>query len=151
MIQRIQSLYLLLVFIGCSLIFLTPIAYLKSYEFYIFGVKEIGNSFAAGQYIKFLPLIIADAVIGLLSLLVIFQFKNRPLQIKLVRLNILLNTIFIAAIFFYYEERISMELLAKTNYTIYSSIPIITLIFLILSLGAIYKDERLVKSADRLR
>lgn len=151
MIQRIQSVYLLLVFIGCSALFFLPIAYFKSYEFFIYGVKEIGSNFPSGQYNKFIPLIILNAIVGLLALFIIFKFNNRHLQIKLVRLNILLNTILIAAIFFYYIENISIELLAKTNYTIYSAIPIITLLLLILCIGALYKDEKLVKSTDRLR
>jgi hypothetical protein len=151
MIQRIQSLYLLIVFIGCTVLFFVPIAYFKSYEFYIYGVRLIGGDFASGQYIKFIALIILNALTGLLALFILFQYKNRNLQIKLVRLNIFINTFLIAAMFFYYIDKISVELLAKTNYTIYSAIPIITLILLILCVGAIYKDEKLVRSADRLR
>jgi hypothetical protein len=151
MIQRIQSFYLLVVFILCVVLFFTPIAYFKGYIFYIFGVVLSGNSISQVDFIKFLPLIILTFAVAAISISIIFLYKKRHLQIILVRLNILLNTVLVAAIFFFYIERIAMELIAQTRYTVFSAIPILTLVLLILSMGAIYKDEKLVKSADRLR
>ena len=151
MIQRIQSIYLFIVFILNICLFFSPLAYFKSYGFYIYGVREITENIVKSNYLNYLPLIILTTIIALLAIITLFLYKNRQLQIKLVRLNIMLDTILVAVIFFYYTERIAMELLAKTTYTIFSVIPIVSLILLILCMGAIYKDERLVRSADRLR
>jgi hypothetical protein len=152
MIQRIQSLYLVLVFILNCCLFFFPIANFKSYRFYIYKIEGLGeNIMSANTKISCIPLIILTLVIALLAFGIIFLFKNRGLQIKLVRLNILLVTFFVAGIFFFYIERLEIAFGAKASFTLFSSIPVITLLLLILSMGAIYKDERLVKSTDRLR
>lgn len=154
MIQRLQSLYLAISSLGLFCLYFLPIAKfnsLKEYVFFLYGVKVAGGEFIEGEYTKFIILLILNAIIVLLLVFVIFQFKKRYVQIKLVRLAILLTTIFIAIIFFYYTEKISLQLMSKTEYTFYSAIPILSLLLQILALGAIYKDDRLVKSADRLR
>jgi hypothetical protein len=152
MIQRIQSLYLFLVFILYVCLFFFPIAYFKSYGFYIYGAEGLNNnSIINTTNLNYMPLIVLTVIIALLALIVIFLYKKRQLQIKIVRFNILINTLLVAGIFFYYIEKIEVAHGAKAEFTFFSAIPVITIILLILSMGAIYKDERLVRSSDRLR
>lgn len=132
MIQRIQSLYLLIAAVvsgGLSQVFST-------------GFDAIGviNN----------PYIYESLVVsGIFSLIIIFIFKNRKLQFVLGRLNILLNIILLG-VFVYLALNISGEALVSEK-GIGRIIPLISIVFLVLANKAIKKDEELVKSVDRLR
>ncbi|NVO04199.1 MAG: DUF4293 domain-containing protein [Bacteroidetes bacterium] len=145
MIQRIQSLFLFFVFgIGISGIFL-PLADFNS-------AKIVLSSFGVtgGISISTIPLIIEIILITLLAFGTIFLFKNRPLQIKLIRFNILLNVVYLVTVF-WSVDTIEKQTNFLPNYLIGAVIPIVSLVLLFLAGRAINKDEKLVKSADRLR
>lgn len=150
MIQRIQSLYLLLIFIGCICIFFFPLANYLEYQFTILGAKQLVSETTLILKLNTIPLIVIISVIGILSLITIFLYKNRPLQIKLSRIILLLNIIFIVIVFFY-TDIIEKKIHNTSQYSISSFIPLITLILSFLTVRAIRKDEELIKSADRLR
>lgn len=136
MIQRIQSIYLLLVVLAAGLL---PI-YLPLWE-----DLQGENHFASSQPIAFG--IFGGAAI--LALIDIFLFKNRKTQIGLNRFNILSNFVLLG-FFVYWTLMIpgAMEIAEKG---IGMLIPIISVVFLALANKAIKKDEALVKSVDRLR
>ena len=132
MLQRIQSLYLLIA--GLASIILSNI--------FTTGFDIIGTFD--------LP-IIYEALLfsGLFSFIIIFVFKNRQLQFVLGRLNILLNVILLG-VFVYWSLNLPGED-AFSKKGIGRLIPIISIVFLVLANKAIKKDEQLVKSVDRLR
>ncbi|MGB0981189.1 MAG: DUF4293 domain-containing protein [Winogradskyella sp.] len=136
MIQRIQSLYLLLAaVISVGLIFV----------FHLWSTAEGVKTFAIDNYTYF-GLFLGS---GLLSLISIFRFKNRKSQFVLGRLNILLNFILLGI--FVYQ---SLNLSGETNVSekgIGLLLPIFSIVCLVLANKAIKKDEDLVKSVDRLR
>jgi hypothetical protein len=68
-------------------------------------------------------------------------------------LAILLDIVLIALVFFVYASIIERNLLASPDYLDEAGIyfPLISLIFLILASRFIMKDEKLVRSVDRLR
>jgi hypothetical protein len=72
---------------------------------------------------------------------------------KVVRLAILLEIVLIALIFFIYAKIIETNLMVSPEYLDEAGIyfPLIALIFLILANRSILKDEKLVRSIDRLR
>lgn len=136
MIQRIQSVYLLLAAgVSGGLSFILP---------YGFDAQGVGL-FANTDYLL-LSLFVVSAI---LSLLTIFLFKNRQLQFVLGRINILLNFILLG-VFVYWSPTISGETFVSEK-GIGMMIPIISIVLLVMANRAIKKDENLVKSVDRLR
>lgn len=91
-------------------------------------------------------LFMLSAVLALVSL---FLFKNRNTQIVINRLNIILNFLLLGLIV-YQLQTLSGEAPVSEK-GIGSFLPLIVVVLLSLATKAILKDERLVKSADRLR
>ena len=75
----------------------------------------------------------------------IFLYKNRKLQFRLTILALLLSLL---NIFLYYRETLAYT---EGNYTITAILTLLIPIFLFFASRGIYKDEKLIKSADRLR
>lgn len=136
MIQRIQSLYLLVAaIISAGLIFV----------FHLWTNNEGQEVYALDNY-TYLGLFVVSA---LLSLFAIFSFKNRKFQFVLGRLNIILNFILLG-IFVYQSLNLSGEADVSEK-GIGIVLPIFSIVCLVLANKAIKKDEDLVKSVDRLR
>ncbi len=136
MIQRIQTLYLLLAAIVTGGL---PFAFnlWKSVS------KTIINA------IDF-PLIIGGfALATILSIISILMFKNRKLQFVINRLTIILNFILLITLV-YWSLNLSGEAEVSEK-GIGMFLPIISIVLLVLANKAIQKDEDLVKSVDRLR
>ncbi|MDO5447851.1 MAG: DUF4293 domain-containing protein [Prevotellaceae bacterium] len=144
MIQRIQSVYLLLAAVSLIAAMCLPLASL-----YTNGILS-GSAYClgCGQGVSVLS-IISFIVFGLtaaITLINIFVFKNRKMQMKLCTFSIIL-TILAAAVLGYAIYMVGSEV----RPTIYASLPLISIVFNALASAAIRKDERLVRSADRLR
>ncbi|NER15313.1 DUF4293 family protein [Leptobacterium flavescens] len=136
MLQRIQSIYLLLVvLISGGLPFLLSL-----------WVNNIGEDVFAKDNILFLVIFIGSAVLAGFT---IFLFRNRKLQFVLNRLNMILN-LTLLGVFVVRSLNISGES-AISEKGIGMLLPIISIVFLVLANKAIKKDEDLVKSVDRLR
>ena len=137
MIQRIQSIYLLIsAGISAGLTFV----------FHLWTtLKE--TLFFAKDDLVYLGLFIGSAALSLIS---IFMFKNRKSQFVLGRLNIILNFILLG-LFVYRSLNLSGETSDVSEKGIGMLLPIISIVFLVLANKAIKKDEDLVKSVDRLR
>ncbi|WP_166964736.1 DUF4293 domain-containing protein [Yeosuana marina] len=136
MIQRIQTLYLILVAgISSGLIFV----------FNLWKTKDGFVVYAMDDSIS-LGLFLGSAVLSIIS---IFMFKNRKLQFVLGRLNIILN-FFLLGFFVYLSLNLSGETIVSEK-GIGMFLPIISIVLLVLANKAIKKDEDLVKSVDRLR
>jgi len=154
MIQRIQSIYLLLVLILGVLCFFIPYA-----TFYVSGLNVasiVANGVVFNQYaavsasINMTLLVIITFAIILLTLIIIFLYKKRILQLKLIKLNM----VFVIGSFismFLYADIIKTAINADLKYYFAAAFPIISLVLLYLAHEAIKKDEELVKAADRLR
>ncbi len=136
MIQRIQTLYLLLaVVISAGLIFV----------FYLWTNNDGVEIYAKDDYL-YLGLFIGSALLSLIS---IFSYKKRKTQFMLGRLNIILNFILLGIF-----VTQSLNLSGETNVSekgIGILLPVFSIVCLALANKAIKKDEDLVKSVDRLR
>lgn len=136
MIQRIQTIYLLIAFIIMGILpFVFPLETSST------GIK----TFATDHLVDMILFGLSAA----LSLIAIFLFKNRQLQFVLGRLNIILNLILLG-LFVYHSLSVSGEV-ATSEKGIGMFLPIFSIVFLVLANKAIKKDEDLVKSVDRLR
>jgi hypothetical protein len=158
MIQRIQTLYLALAFIALVLLFFIPLAtfisemaYLKLYLTGLINPTPDGAVPFPLTY--FLPQVIAAVAIAILSITSVFLYKNRAKQMQFINISVMLNILLILAIMFVYIPLIERKTGIKPDFAsgvgIY--LPVVSLMFLVLANRAIKRDDRLVRSADRLR
>jgi membrane protease YdiL (CAAX protease family) len=136
MIQRIQSIYMLLV---------AAIAGGLTFIFGLYTTIEGVEIFAKDDPL-YIGLFMASAILALIT---IFLFKNRKLQFVLNRFNIIFN-LTLLGVFVYRMLTLSGETEVSEK-GIGIIIPIISIVLLVLANRAIKKDEDLVKSVDRLR
>jgi len=150
MIQRIQTLFLLISTAILSLLYFFPLTEFSDSSNQIFNFNVFGIYIDNEEIISTIPLIILLSIVVLLSLISIFAYRNRPLQMRLSVFNILVLVGFIGMFAFYIfnsTERIN----ANIHYTIFSVMPVISILLIYLAHRAIKKDEELVRSADRIR
>ena len=136
MIQRIQSIYLLLA--GVISIGLPHVFSLYS--------DTNGNAVWAINDILIISLF---SVSGILALLSIFLWKKRQNQFVLGRLNILLNFVLLGVLV--YRSQLLSGGTAVLEKGIGMIIPLVSIVLIALANKAIKRDEDLVKSVDRLR
>jgi len=155
MIQRIQTLYLLIIVILSGFVIFSPIAELINsadnliYLVDINGislVKSTGNIFESNIW----GLTAISMVVPVFSLITIFSYKNRIKQIRYCVINILFMVSYYAFLLFYIWSACN-RLHTDWHLKLTTVFPIVNLILNFLTIGAIGKDENLVKSADRLR
>jgi hypothetical protein len=86
------------------------------------------------------------------ALLIIFKYKNRPLQLKLTGLLIFLGILMVTLLA--YETSQLQIVFGAKHYLMFGwvgSLIILQIVLARLAMVAIKKDNQLVKSADRLR
>ena len=134
MIQRIQSLYLLI----CTIL---PIVFIwLIYQNNLFDI-----------------ILVLSALSSIISCVTIFYYKRRKTQFVLCRLNILLNFSILACFYFVYIQDFGLnfyvteELFRMEIFDIVNLIPIICIFLLVAANRAIKKDEDLIRSIDRIR
>jgi hypothetical protein len=136
MIQRIQTVYLILVALVTG-----------GLSFYVsLWTNAAGNPVYA---VDMIWLQLVFLVSSALAIITVFLFKNRKNQFVLNRLNIILN-LFLLGFFVYRSLSLSGET-SVSEKGIGMLIPVFSIVFLVLANRAIKKDEDLVKSVDRLR
>ena len=154
MIQRIQTVYLLIAEMLIGALFFVPFAEIAGKEgsIYRFDIKGIYLEGIQKSEIIYssLPLVILWAVSLILILATIFLFKNRILQMRLSTINIFI-LLGIDGLIYYYVWSIAKVLLGVYSLTIYLVFPVIAAILIYLAIRAISEDELLVRSIDRIR
>jgi Domain of unknown function (DUF4293) len=136
MLQRIQTIWLLLASV-CA--FLT----LKLPFYSGTNAKAIASYPLNGaETILLLSITIA---LGLLSLFTLFLFKNRVLQLRLCILGIIIEAILL---FLYFKQ---VQTFTVGTYSLTALLHGFIILFLLLAARSINKDEKMVKSSDRLR
>lgn len=149
MIQRIQTIYLLVVTIlSVTSLFLPIGLFIDSNSISEFYNLFISKAEGVKDYAPW-ALFVIMLFSSLISLVTIFLFKKRMLQIRLSIFNIILNigyyASFIAFLFILKGDKESFTM----NWPI--CIPFVNIVLSWLSVRAIGKDEMLVKAYDRLR
>jgi hypothetical protein len=143
MIQRIQTIYLLLAsVVSGGLIFVFNLW--NTVKEKIFVVNLLSREEIT---LKVLPFMFIMSAI--LSIVTIFLFKNRKLQFVLGRIIILIN-LFLLGLLIYLSLNLSGETTVSEK-GIGMFLPILAILLVVLANKAIKKDEDLVKSVDRLR
>lgn len=141
MIQRIQTLFLLVSAILMALLLFSPLFVYGSNGIFAAIHCHMGFGFAAAFI--------------LVALVDIFMFRNRRLQIRLTWIAIGLNlaVLFFYGVHFYFLTAGKAPAAAGDAVGIkpFALIPLVTLVFTVLALRGIRKDEKLVRESDRLR
>ena len=137
MLQRIQTIYLLLAFVATGVLpFFIPLWTMADGKEYVFMQNQV--------YVALLGLSTT------LTLVSIVSYKKRQNQFVMGRLNIILNLILLG-LFVYRSLNLSGETPSVSEKGIGMFLPIVAIVLLVLANKAIKKDEDLVKSVDRLR
>lgn len=136
MIQRIQTLYLLIVILltGALPFWINLWSDANGKEIFAQNDVLISGAFTLA---------------AILALVASLLYKKRQNQFVVNRLNMILN-LFLLGFFVYRSLNLSGEILVSEK-GIGMLIPIFSIVFLVLANKAIRKDEDLVKSVDRLR
>ena len=157
MIQRIQSVFLFLTALVLGLNFFFPIAEFigtnDSLVLYAFKAESLVPGSQNVYDIWFtMPLLAIISIVIIFSIATIFMYKNRLGQIKIIRFLMLLIVVLVAVIFLYYENILSTASGAEADFIqIGAFSPLVAMILLFLANRGVVKDEKLVRSADRLR
>ena len=137
MIQRIQTVYLLLAFVITGVLpFVFPLWTLDNGKIFLFMQNQL--------YVVLFGLSTTMSILSILS------YKKRQNQFVINRLNIILNLILLG-LFLYHSLNLSGETPEVSEKGIGMFLPIFAIVALVLANKAIKKDEDLVKSVDRLR
>ena len=138
MIQRQQTLWLLLASAAAILSFMFPFAVGDEMEknMLVRKVIDAGSNF-------FILLLTGASLV--LSTVIIFLFKDRKLQMKLCLLGM------IAAVLIIILYIMQMNKLTKATIALFAVLPFAVLAGYFLAFRNIRKDEKLVKSLDKLR
>lgn len=151
MIQRIQSLYLLIASVVTGTLIKIPILSFKTEkEVSVADFKGIYD-FATREYLSFnyISLGLFVIIIGL-PLITIFIYKKRKIQMRLCTYSIMFTILFLVDIA-YFIYMIYKDQTVEVGFELGSVLPIIAIVLLILAKRNISKDEELVKSVDRIR
>jgi peptidoglycan/LPS O-acetylase OafA/YrhL len=138
MIQRRQTLWLLLATIAAILSFMFPFVTGKE------AIKNMQADKVIDAASDFFLLILTGGSV-MLSTVIIFLFKDRKMQIRLCLLGVLVSLLIII------RYIMLMNKLTNTTLALYAVLPFIFLASYYLAFRDIRKDEKLVKSLDKLR
>lgn len=138
-IQRIQSVYLLLVTILMAIYSFSDVVL----------VKTIAESFEKIRlYDLSLVAFILSLLVTLLSFVTILKFKSMKLQIALCSVNIMLV---LTQLVVMVVEALGLTTVQFDQFLLSNSLPLLSVVFLVLSISSIKRDMKLLSSYDRLR
>lgn len=146
MIQRIQTVWLLLAGAAAACMF-------------FLNMFTVSYTQAGAEVVKDIPLFynyllsIFGFTLVAIPLIALTQFKKRKAQMGMAVITIILNLLFVALYIMdtqNYGSHIGQSV-SSLAYGAGSFMPVVSIIFLILAIRGIRKDQKLVKSLDRLR
>jgi len=156
MIQRIQTVYLFIAAVAMGATYFLPLASVYGQNdilhFYTYKImSDVPDSVSAFPDYFLWPLLTLAILIFILSVVAIFLYKNRRRQLNMVRFAIIAVILMIALFFFYYEKELGAAAAGVVGYETGAYMPVVSFVFLILAYRGIVHDEKLIRSADRLR
>lgn len=152
MLQRIQTLYVLIALGLTSILFYSDLA-LMANETGLFRLTFTGvfTIDAENQLVMPAHALLALLLVStLLLLVIIFLYRKRILQIRLcgMVLGLLAG---LSGMIYYFGKTASKELGTELSFTWAIVLPIISMVFIFLAIKSIGKDEALIRSLDRIR
>lgn len=145
MLQRKQTIWLLIVALLNAGVF-----YFDLYRTHtlINGTDTLGQLRVSDHY----PSLIIAVVITLLPLVTMFMYTNRKQQMRMIAYNLVAESAFITLLLTRVTQLEKLTPPPSTGtYWVGGVLPVVAIIFLIMAILGVRKDEKLVKSMDRLR
>jgi len=152
MIQRIQTLFLLLALICMAIFYFVPFGSLEmqaetgliDVPMGLYGV-DYGE-----EYYSTLPLLILLSFVVLTLLVTILMYRHRVLQIRICIFNLIL-ALGCSGLAFFFLYQASEKFATNYHTSILVVLPVVSAIFIALAIRGIAKDEALIRSIDRIR
>ena len=155
MIQRIQTLYLLLATVAMSLTLFMPLATLWQGDNEIIVKAWFADGIEGFKAPLPIYLGIMLSITAALPLIIIFLYKKRMVQIRLCvsEIVLLLGSVAFVVIYGYLLHDALSEIMPELHFTLglASLMPVVAIIFVALAIRSIARDEALVRSLDRIR
>lgn len=151
MIQRIQTVYMFLAVVAVMVGLFTPVGHFHQDGIETLGFNNLWLSLADGTK-NWSPwaMCVLLALVAILSLVAIFLYKRRMIQVRLTVISglLLIGYYIVFGVFVYvFKGRYGGEFIL--NWT--AGLPAVALILEYLAFRGIMKDELIVRSLDRLR
>lgn len=142
MIQRFQTLYLLVAALLYAIITFRPLA----------TITLPDNTVQMVEAFDMTGIGIATIVLAVLQVIAIFLYSNRKLQMRFVQVLIVLTVVFGGVLYYSHTvQQSTVSAKAVYSYQLATFLPIIILIVQSIAFLRIRADHRLVRSMDRLR
>ena len=153
MIQRIQTVYLLIIAALTTVTLFLPLAIVRlDNTFYSFDASGLNTLTPPSELVyPTWALMVLTTVIALIAFITIFLYKNRMLQIRLCVFNAILLIGFYGLFAFFLWKITEMSDNFSLNVRVALPFPLICLIVDYLAIRSIGADEMLVRSLNRLR
>lgn len=152
MIQRIQTIYLLISLIAWSLLFFNPIVAFTSeaggaWLLFADGIKEAESGKIAQAAV---PMIILFVLVEILALISVLAYRRRALQLRITVLNMMLQILSYGIIALYTVQG-KNSLPADVALLFFSVMPLLASVCSFLAFRGIRRDMLLLRALDRLR
>ncbi len=153
MLQRIQTLYLLVSLVLAVLLLFSPITeiFADSNKLLVFKSTGLFEAENGKIIIKTIPVIILISVIILLYIVSILTFKKRVLQARICMLNILLLLGLVGLAYYYLSFIFRKTEPLESSLQLAALYPVICIILTFLAYRNIRKDEQIVRYIDKIR
>jgi len=155
MIQRTQSVYLLLVAVLMSFMLIRPYAEFDLADGQKLAFRSHAIVYNDGAenptYQSTIPITVLVVIVGLLSFINIFLFSSRIRQLRICLINVVFLLSLLIVIFYYYSSAKHSFAITFHSFQIPAIFPLVSVIFTILAYWNIHKDELLVNSYNRIR
>ncbi|MBR3826310.1 MAG: DUF4293 domain-containing protein [Alistipes sp.] len=154
MIQRIQTLYLVVITSLMAITLFAPIATftVATGDVYTLSAFELSNGQQSQSTIWMGILLVLATVLPLVT---IFLFKNRQLQLRLcgAEVVLLIGAIVFVGIYYWLSGANALENVGVEHRSFgwAAIMPLLSLVMAFLAARSIFKDEVLVRSLDRIR
>lgn len=152
MIQRIQTIFLLLAMVAWNTLYFIPALGFTGqqgggWQLFPDSVRDVVSGAKA---IHAIPMLILFILISFLNFLSVFTYKRRNLQMRLTLLTILLQ-VFSYAMIVFYMVLANRQLTAKAFLEFGLALPLVAAFLNFLAIRAIRRDILLLRSLDRIR
>ena len=152
MIQRIQTLFFLLSAIATGLMLVNPLLGIELPDggLAILFADAVKYSGSGKIIVQAIPLLILISIITLISLVTIFLFKRRMLQMRLTVYNLILLA-GLLVLGYYYARQGVKQTGGSIELMFYSIMPVVAFILSLLGWRGVRRDYLMLKAVERIR
>lgn len=155
MIQRKQSLFLLLAVIACVICLFLPIAHVETEGMglpqSLFNLGLAQSDGGLSMEMVCLPLFLLLSLTAVFSLVNIFMYKNRVLQLNLCACTLLFNGLWLVDYILILFGIIPLDIQGSLKIGFAACLPLVSIVLIVMARKGVSDDEKLVRAADRIR